>query len=411
MPCTEPSPAVSPTHRTAISSGTLNTELRAANAAAFNMSELSVDVLAGTIERDELWHDLLRRAPPNVFMDPAAANAAIATGVAKIITLVAREGETLRGVWTMGVTRPLPIAGAVLTLPPYEYAFLSNPVIDREHTQAVAQAFIRALAGRRDVPQTLRLRYLDGDEASYTALVEAFTAQGARVHQLGQRERAFAWRDHGVKKSGSTRKKLRQDRNRLAALGELDYRNDRNADVTTGNFEIFLAMEAASWKGKNGTAILSSRKDAEFSRRFISELATAGSASVAMLTLNGKPVATQVLLYSGGTAYTWKIAYDADYGRYSPGILLVDSVTEELFGTEGINAVESCSPDGSFMETMWTGRRQTIDLLVQLRGKTSWTFVAMRTWAAMRQRLKELKARALTALSTRRKKRATPASS
>lgn len=374
------------------------------------MSELSVEVVSGTIERDSEWADLMRRAAPNVFMDPAAASAAAATSDTRIITLTAREGQTLRGVWTMGVTRPLRIAGAVLTLPPYEYAFLSNPVIDRDHTQAVAGAFIRALAGRRDVPQTLRLRYLDGDEASYTALVAAFTEQGARVRELGQRERAFAWRDHGIKKSGSTRKKLRQDRNRLAGTGDLAYSNVRDAASVAANLEIFLEMEMAGWKGENGTAILSSPRDAAFARRFIANLAAEGCASVAMLALDGKPIATQVLLYSGRTAYTWKTAYDARHGKHSPGALLVDSVTEELFGADEIDAVESCSPDGSFMETMWSGRRQTMDLLVELRGKTSWTFVAIRTWAALRQRLKALNTRARTALSARRKQRTTPPS-
>lgn len=361
------------------------------------MAELSVEMTRGSLADETAYTDLLTRANGNVFMDPAGMNAASEEQHADVITLAAWEGQegdqprgrVLRGVWTLALERPLPIAGKALILPPYDYAFLSNPVIDREHSQAVAKGFAEALSALHQMPRTLRIRYLDGVEAGSVAVLKALKERGARICELARRDRAFAWRDNGVKKSGSTRKKMRQDRNRLAALGSLEYSNERDADAVARNFETFLAMEAASWKGKNGTAILSSEQDARFARQFISTLTAKDRASVAMLTLDGKPIAAQVLLYNDETAYTWKISYDEEYARYSPGILLVASVTEELFNIDGIEAIESCSPDGSFMETMWTGRRPTLDVLVHLGRGPSWTFGAIRLWACLRSRLKE----------------------
>jgi hypothetical protein len=156
---------------------------------------------------------------------------------------------------------------------------------------------------------------------------------------------------------------MRQDWNRLSAAGAVDIANDPAAIEDA--IEVFLAMEAAGWKGREGTALLSKPTDANFARRFLRNLAAERKASVALLRLDGRPIAAQVLLYAGDTAYTWKTAFDEAYAKYSPGALLVDKLTEQLFDS-GIAAIESCSPEGGFMERVWQGRRETIDLLADI---------------------------------------------
>jgi hypothetical protein len=174
-----------------------------------------------------------------------------------------------------------------------------------------------------------------------------------------------------VKNSGSTRKKLRQDWNRLSALGTVDIVNGRAPKDVAEAFEIFLQLEAGSWKGGRGTALLSNKADAAFTRQWLSNLAAQGNASVALLRVDGKPIAAQVLLYSGSTAYTWKTAFEETYAKYSPGALLVDKITEQLFAAPQIEAIESCSPEGSFMAQLWTGRRTTMDLLLDVGSRRS----------------------------------------
>jgi hypothetical protein len=87
---------------------------------------------------------------------------------------------------------------------------------------------------------------------------------------------------------------------------------------------------------------------------------------VALLRVNGEAVAAQVLMYCGATAYTWKTAFDAQYGKYSPGTLLIDRVTDELFAGSDISAINSCAVETSFMAQLWTGRRTMVDLLVDI---------------------------------------------
>jgi hypothetical protein len=204
-------------------------------------------------------------------------------------------------------------------------------------------------------------------------MTKALAARGGRSLVLSERQRPFASRESGLKNSGSTRKKLRQDWNRLSALGAVDIANERAPDAVAQAFEAFLTMEDASWKGDNGTALLSSKDDAAFTRRWLANLAAQGSASVALLRIDGKPIAAQVLLYSGRTAYTWKTAFDETYAKYSPGALLVDKITEHLFAAD-IEAIESCSPEGSFMAQLWSGRRLTVDLLIDIGPEKSASF-------------------------------------
>jgi hypothetical protein len=153
-------------------------------------------------------------------------------------------------------------------------------------------------------------------------------------------------------------------------LGKVEVVNDRSGAAARDAFEVYLAMEAASWKGARGTALLCDAADAAFTRQLISALAAERSASVALLTVNGLAIAAQVVLYCGAMAYTWKTAFDASFGKFSPGALLIDKLTEQLFAADGIEAIESCSPQGGFMAQLWDGRRATVDLVTDLGNGT-----------------------------------------
>jgi hypothetical protein len=71
-------------------------------------------------------------------------------------------------------------------------------------------------------------------------------------------------------------------------------------------------------------------------------------------------------MYCGATAYTWKTAFNAEYGKYSPGTLLIDKITEELFAGPDIRAINSCAAEASFMAQLWAGRRSMVDMLVDV---------------------------------------------
>src|SRR4051812_40224473 len=339
---------------------------------------VAVEIRAPDLTLIPHWEALAKRTSANVFMHPAALCAAAAADFAKVHVLLAWDGERLVGLWALRERRPRILPG-FLAPPPYEYAFLASPVIDSEHADAVLAAFLDAIAKARALPNVIELKLLDGDDVSLRALMSALG--GRPLLKLSERERPFLNNAGERKRSGSTAKKLRQDWNRLSALGAVAVSNERAKDAVRDAFDVFLKLESESWKGKSGTALLSRESDAAFARRWIAALAAHGSASVALLCVDGKPIAAQVLLYSGTMAYTWKTAFDAEFAKFSPGALLIDKASDALFAS-GTETIESCSPAGSFMEQLWSGRRVTVDMLLDVGARKSLTFVA----AALGQR-------------------------
>jgi CelD/BcsL family acetyltransferase involved in cellulose biosynthesis len=345
------------------------------------MHKVSVSISSPDLEIGDHWSALIARAPANVFMHPAALKAAQASHFADIHMLLAwsQEGgaQRLVGLWALQRTSITPLWPSFLAAPPYNYSFLSNPVVDPAFTNEAIAGFFEAIERERSLPKTIRLRYLDASAETYPAIMSALAARGAQVLKLSERERPYVTRDFGLKKSGSTRKKLRQDWNRLTALGAVDIVNERARNAVQEAFETYLTMEAASWKGSRGTALLCDEEDAIFTRCLISDLADGKNASVALLRVDGRPIAAQVLLYCGTTAYTWKTAFDIGFSKFSPGALLVDKMTEQLFAVGGIEAIESCSPEGGFMNTIWDGRRTTVDMLADVGARKSLGFRAV----------------------------------
>ena len=332
---------------------------------------ISVTIDSPSLDLGAQWDDLVRRASPNVFMHPAALRAANDTNFARIGMLLAwDEGAGARrlvGAWAMRPRKIIPLWPEVLQGLPYNYAFLSNPVIDPAHVDQVIPAFLAAIETSSRLPKTMNLAAFDADMPGHRVMLDTLSARGIAPLVLSTGARPFVTKEIGVKRSGSTRKKLRQDWNRLSALGSAEIVNDRSPPAVRMAFETFLAMEQASWKGANGTALLSHGHDAVFARTLVQNLAADGSASVALLRSGGKVVAAQVLMYCGSMAYTWKTAFDAGFGKYSPGALLVDRITDELLANGDISAINSCAAEDSFMGNLWTGRRPMVDLLVDLR--------------------------------------------
>ena len=316
------------------------------------------------------WDDLVRRASSNVFMNPTALMAADETGFASIQMLLAwEEGEGPRklvGVWALQSRKALPFWPRVLEALPYNYAFLSSPVVDPAYADGVIAAFFAAIEKNPSLPKVVSLPSLDAECPSYPAMRKEMASRGIEPLMLAETARPFVTIEFGVKRSGSTRKKLRQDWNRLSALGAVDVVNDRTLDGAQRAFECFLALEKASWKGARGTALLSDPHDAAFVRRLFQNLAAQGNASVALLRVNGEVVSAQVLMYCGATAYTWKTAFDVNYGKYSPGALLIDKITDGLFVGSDIRAINSCAIEASFMGQLWAGRRAMVDMLLDI---------------------------------------------
>jgi CelD/BcsL family acetyltransferase involved in cellulose biosynthesis len=376
---------------------------------------ISVTIDSPSLDVAPQWDDLVQRASSNVFMNPAALQAVHDTGFAKIVMLLAWEQgaapRKLVGAWGLQLRKAAPLLPAVLEALPHYYAFLSSPVVDPAFADEVIPAFFAAIEHSVELPNVVSLKQFDAEYPSHASMLKVFSQRGIEPLMLSETSRPFVTREFGVKKSGSTRKKLRQDWNRLSSLGTVDVVNSRDSKDVEQAFETFLAMEKASWKGEQGTALLSDSNDAVFVRRLLHNLAARRDASVALLRVDGAIVAAQVLMYGGSTAYTWKTAYDAKFSKYSPGTLLVDRVTEELFAGADIQAINSCAAEDSFMGQLWAGRRAMVDMVFDIGPGKSLGYRIEAGRLLGYERLRKLRNRVRQRLSSSRPKAALTAAS
>lgn len=376
---------------------------------------ISVTIDSPSLDVAPQWDDLVQRASSNVFMNPAALQAVHDTGFAKIVMLLAWEQgaapRKLVGAWGLQLRKAAPLLPAVLEALPHYYAFLSSPVVDPAFADEVIPAFFAAIEHSVELPNVVSLKQFDAEYPSHASMLKVFSQRGIEPLMLSETSRPFVTREFGVKKSGSTRKKLRQDWNRLSSLGTVDVVNSRDSKDVEQAFETFLAMEKASWKGEQGTALLSDSNDAAFVRRLLHNLAARRDASVALLRVDGAIVAAQVLMYGGSTAYTWKTAYNAKFSKYSPGTLLVDRVTEELFAGAEIQAINSCAAEDSFMGQLWAGRRAMVDMLFDIGPGKSLGYRIEAGRLLGYERLRKLRNRVRQRLSSSRPKAALTATS
>lgn len=84
-----------------------------------------------------------------------------------------------------------------------------------------------------------------------------------------------------------------------------------------------FAVEAGSWKGRTGTALVHDARRADFYRRYGAAAAAAGSLRVALLELGGEPAAMQIAVEEDGALWLLKIGYDERFAQASPGQLLM----------------------------------------------------------------------------------------
>src|ERR1700704_2122381 len=135
------------------------------------MGRIEVEIGAPGGDIAAHWDQLAPRAAVNVFMSPAALNAASATKFAKVHVLRAWDRSAgdrqLVGLWAFEERGIAPLWPAFLAAPPYDYAFVSTPVIDPAVMDEVIAAFFDAIERSPALPNVIRLKLLDGESEAY----------------------------------------------------------------------------------------------------------------------------------------------------------------------------------------------------------------------------------------------------
>lgn len=110
--------------------------------------------------------------------------------------------------------------------------------------------------------------------------------------------------------------------------------DDSHAALTTA-FEV----EALSWKGRQGCAVLANAGLRDFFFTLAQTLAADGRMLIALLYSDATPIAAQVCLLDSQRLWLLKIGYDEAFSKLSPGLILMNEVIKHSY-LEGLHAIE-----------------------------------------------------------------------
>lgn len=242
-------------------------------------------------------------------------------------------------------------------------AFLGAPLLRKGDGQTFWMALLEALDLTASNALFLHLSGLDCDGPLVDALALACAGKRRQFARVHSEERALL--QHGLSPAaylethmrGKKRKELRRQQNRLSELGTLAFERSDGAMLLDDWIDEFLALERRGWKGANGSALDCADGTRKLFRSALHGAAAEGKLELLALRLDGRAIAMLVTFLAPPGAFSFKTAFDEDYARYSPGVLLqIHNLA--LLDREGIAWCDSCAAqDHPMIDSIWAGRR------------------------------------------------------
>lgn len=329
---------------------------------------------------EEHWDDLAAHAAePNVFaerwfVEPGARHM-LSPGCTRLIAIWADGGRILAGLLPVRTEEKYGRMNVRHVQNwAHDQSFLGTPLVRRGYEQAFWSEVLATLDNAEWAPGFLHLVGLVEDGPVHRGLAAAAAALGRPCAVVHRTRRAMleaglspeAYREAAVRKK--KRKEIGRLRNRLAELGDVRFETLERPEDAPLWCEDFLTLEAKGWKGENGSALGGDAATAAFFREMFAGAFATGRLEVLRLALDGKPIAMLVNLHAPPGGFSYKIAFDEDYARYSPGVL-IELENLRLLARPGFEWMDSCAvEDHPMIDSLWRERRSIVRLTVPLSG-------------------------------------------
>ncbi len=329
------------------------------------------------------WRELAARAlEPNVFYEPPFALAvAPVFGADAGAVLIWSGGQSRRllGFFPARIDRRrYGVNLPVLVGFTHPYGPLGLPLVEREAAEPVIGAFLSYLAAEPTLPGLVLLPFLPED-GPFARILDAILRRADMPSAaLGHHRRAMlaptGSRSHYLEDamSGRQRKELRRQWRRLAETGAVAITIATEPAAVDRALEDFFSLEALGWKGRAGTAAVDDEKVQGFVRTALFKLAADQKVSINRLLVDGRAIAATIALRSGHGAWFWKIAYNEDFARFSPGVMLSVELTGELLDDTAMLRANSCATaNHPMIDHLWRERLSLADRLIGVRSPTA----------------------------------------
>lgn len=203
----------------------------------------------------------------------------------------------------------------------------------------------------------LNLQRVPADSPIVAALERAFRGRGVLIRRPANPYPRIlldaGWTTPEQRLSSSRRSLLRRMRRRAEQIGTVSWEVLTPEPSTLAPLlEEAFRVEAASWKGREGTALANESAKGEFFKLYAASACEEGILRLCFLRINGRPAAMQLAVEHKRGYWIFKIGYDDEFAACSPGTLLIEE-TVRYAAARGLTSYEFL---GSVEEwtRMWT---------------------------------------------------------
>ena len=307
-------------------------------------------------------------AEPNPFYEHWFV-AAASTAAGDVGLLEVWRGPKLIGVMPLAAESgyaKLPVRFAVNWR--HDQMFVGTPLVAAGEEEAFWRAALDLLDGQ-DWPTLLHLRSLVEDGPVHRGLLAARDCSVAYREQRAFLESDLspeAYYEQAVR--AKKRKELRRQRNRLAELAPVAFRQFADGDDLGEWCDAYLRLERVGWKGEAGTAFACSPARAQFFREVVAGARVSGRLQFLRLDLGEKVVAMLVNFRCAPGSFSFKTVFDEDFARFSPGVL-IQRENLAILDDSDIAWMDSCAAeDHPMIDSFWRERRSIVRVTVPLAG-------------------------------------------
>lgn len=254
-------------------------------------------------------------------------------------------------------------------------AFLGAPLVAQGFERAFWRELFAWCDSRPGGALFLHLSQLPLEGPLHDALTQVLVEQGRQGITVLREGRALLRSELGPEAyleeslSSKKRKELRRQYRRLAEEGELTVERTEGCEGLAAWTRAFLKLEHAGWKGNRGSALACNTATAALFREALQGAAERGRLERLAIRLDGRPVAMIATFLTPPGAFSFKTAFDEDFARFSPGVLL-QRENLELLARPGVEWTDSCAAmDHPMIDHFWRERRTVARHNIAIGGK------------------------------------------
>jgi CelD/BcsL family acetyltransferase involved in cellulose biosynthesis len=265
--------------------------------------------------------------------------------------------------------------------------FMGTPLIAEGYETAFWRALLLALDDADWAPGFLSITGLEPEGPVDRAMIAAAKSLGRASPIVHTQQRAAlrstlsagAYLEAHVR--SKKRKEWRRLQNRLSEMGTLGFVTLDSAEQLSSWCDTFLALESAGWKGERGAALGNTAETRAFFAEMMSSAFEAGILAFHRLDLDGRAIAMLINFHTPPGSWSFKIAYDEELARFSPGVMIELRNLDTVLGDPALDWMDSCAVENHPMiDSLWAERRTIVQISVPLKGlRRGLTYRACRT--------------------------------